>query len=71
MRKARDIRIARGHASLRQFAKQLGIDPSSLSDFEQGKPGLGIGNIQKVANALEVTIDELLEELPTEQMEPV
>lgn len=44
--------------SLRAFARDLGIGTSTLTELLQGKYGLSKGRIEKVAKALQLSIDQ-------------
>ena len=52
------MRAARTQASLglRDAALMLGVAVQTLSDIEAGKPGVGLGNILKVAEGLGVDL---------------
>jgi transcriptional regulator with XRE-family HTH domain len=52
------IRSARTHAglTLRDAALTLGVATQTLNDIEMGKPGVGLGNVLKVASGLGVDL---------------
>lgn len=56
------IRIARENEGLsqRQVAELCGLDPSTISFFETNKRTPVVRNILKLAEALNVTTDEIL-----------
>lgn len=57
----RDARVARG-LGLRELALQVGMSPSSLSEFEHGKGGLGPARFDALAVALELPVDRDVDE---------
>jgi transcriptional regulator with XRE-family HTH domain/quercetin dioxygenase-like cupin family protein len=54
----RDRRKAAG-LSLRQFARDLGVSPSFVSQIENGKSRPSVATLYMICNALELSIDEL------------
>ena len=58
----KNIRITRNHRKLtqQQLAYSSGIDRTYISQVERGKQNLTIAAILKIANALDVSINELL-----------
>src|SRR5262245_49197204 len=52
----RDARVARG-LGLRELAHQVGMSPSSLSEFERGKSRPGSARVQALADVLDVTVE--------------
>lgn len=65
MKGLRAIRKKLG-VSLINLEEMTGIDASSLSRYERGTVTPSIDMVQKIANALGITVDELLNE-PTNQ----
>lgn len=62
-----NMRIARIKKGLRQkdLAKKLGMSPSTINRLEVGKQDikqLKFESIEKIANALDITVSELIEE---------
>lgn len=55
----RAIRQATGKG-LNQAAREVGVEPASLSKWENGKALPGTRSLQKLAAFYQVTIDELL-----------
>lgn len=53
----RHLRMAR-HLSLRGFAAQTGFSPSFISQLENGQVSPSLGSLQKIAEALGVTLGE-------------
>lgn len=53
----RRLRLAR-HSSVRAFAAQTGFSPSFISQLENGQVSPSLGSLQKIAEALEVTLGE-------------
>jgi quercetin dioxygenase-like cupin family protein/DNA-binding XRE family transcriptional regulator len=53
----RKLRTAR-HVSVRAFAVQTGFSPSFISQMENGQVSPSLGSLQKIADALEVTLGE-------------
>jgi transcriptional regulator with XRE-family HTH domain/mannose-6-phosphate isomerase-like protein (cupin superfamily) len=54
----RDRRLAVG-LSLRQFARDLGVSPSFISQIENGKSQPSVATLYTICNALDLSIDEL------------
>ena len=62
-----NMRIARIKKGLRQkdLSKKLGMSPSTINRLEVGKQDikqLKFESIEKIANALDITVSELIEE---------
>ena len=53
----RHLRLKR-HVSVRAFAAQTGFSPSFISQLENGLVSPSLGSLQKIAEALEVTLGE-------------
>jgi quercetin dioxygenase-like cupin family protein/DNA-binding XRE family transcriptional regulator len=53
----RQLRVRR-HVSLRAFAVQTGFSPSFISQLENGQVSPSLGSLQKIADALGVTLGE-------------
>jgi transcriptional regulator with XRE-family HTH domain len=53
----RRLRLKR-HASVRAFAAQTGFSPSFISQLENGQVSPSLGSMQKIAEALGVTLGE-------------
>jgi quercetin dioxygenase-like cupin family protein/DNA-binding XRE family transcriptional regulator len=53
----RKLRVRR-HVSLRSFAVQTGFSPSFISQMENGQVSPSLGSLQKIADALGVTLGE-------------
>lgn len=51
-------RVARGLAQV-ELAERCGLKPSAISHFETGGRVPSLGNLIKLADALDVTLDEL------------
>lgn len=60
MNNLRKIRKAK-EMTQQQLAEKVGIKRESISNVESGKNNFCLPNAQKIANALGVTLDELLE----------
>lgn len=56
------VRIWRGHRGLKgkELARHVGISASYLSDIEHGRKPGSTATIKAIANALQVTVDDLL-----------
>jgi transcriptional regulator with XRE-family HTH domain len=59
-RRVRALRMARGQ-SQETFADACGIDRTYISGIERGKRNVGLKNIAVIAQALGITLSELLE----------
>lgn len=62
-----NMKIARVRKKLRQadLAKQVGMSPSTINRLEVGKQDikqLKFESIEKIAKALDITVNELIEE---------
>ncbi|MHB9052877.1 MAG: helix-turn-helix domain-containing protein [Thermoleophilia bacterium] len=55
----RDLREAR-ELSQEAFAYKAGLDRTYISGIERGKRNLAIRNIEKIAQALDISISELM-----------
>jgi transcriptional regulator with XRE-family HTH domain len=53
----RQLRLRR-HVSMRAFAAQTGFSPSFISQLENGQVSPSLGSLQKIAEALGVTLGE-------------
>jgi transcriptional regulator with XRE-family HTH domain len=53
----RRLRLKR-HVSVRSFAAQTGFSPSFISQLENGQVSPSLGSMQKIAEALDVTLGE-------------
>lgn len=58
-RRVRELRL-RNKLSQGKLAKLLGVHPTYISGIERGKRNMSLKNIEKLANALSVNIEELL-----------
>ncbi|WAL69520.1 helix-turn-helix domain-containing protein [Amycolatopsis cynarae] len=56
----RAARTARG-LSLRSLARALGISPATLSQIENGRTGLSVQRLRGIADALELTVPQILD----------
>jgi transcriptional regulator with XRE-family HTH domain len=66
----RDRRLEVG-LSLRQFARDLGVSPSFISQIENGKSQPSVATLYTICNALDLSIDELFNRsTPTPQAPP-
>jgi len=61
MKKLRELRLKR-KLSLRDLEKLSGVDHSTIGRIENGDFLPGLGNLWKLAKALEVPIEELIDE---------
>jgi transcriptional regulator with XRE-family HTH domain/mannose-6-phosphate isomerase-like protein (cupin superfamily) len=59
----RDRRLEVG-LSLRQFARDLGVSPSFISQIENGKSQPSVATLYTICNALDLSIDELFNQSP-------
>jgi transcriptional regulator with XRE-family HTH domain len=57
----------RRHVSVRSFAAQTGFSPSFISQLENGLVSPSLGSLQKIADALEVTLGEFLASAAAEE----
>ena len=57
-RRIREVRIARGWTQAK-LAEKSGIEPSNISHIERAATKLSLPTMVSIANALEVTLDEL------------
>ena len=58
-KKVKEIRLAK-NMSQGDLAKKLGVHPTYISGIERGIRNMALKNIEKLAAALGVSIDELL-----------
>lgn len=62
----RRLRLKR-HASVRSFAAQTGFSPSFISQLENGQVSPSLGSMQKIAEALGVTLGEFFAAAATDE----
>jgi quercetin dioxygenase-like cupin family protein/DNA-binding XRE family transcriptional regulator len=62
----RRLRMKR-HASVRSFAAQTGFSPSFISQLENGQVSPSLGSMQKIAEALGVTLGEFFAAAATDE----
>jgi transcriptional regulator with XRE-family HTH domain len=55
----KEIRLDKG-LSQGKLAKKLGVDPSYISQIERGLGNMSLKKIERLAKALEVTIEQLI-----------
>jgi transcriptional regulator with XRE-family HTH domain len=58
----RDLRTERGH-SQEEFADRCGLDRTYISGIERGKRNLSLRNLAVIAEALDLTLSELMDGL--------
>lgn len=58
-KRAREIRLQK-HMSQAELAKVLGVHPTYVSSIERGKRNMALKNIERLAKALGVSIEELI-----------
>lgn len=63
-RRLRELRVQRG-LTLQEVGERAGIDVSTLSRLESGKRRLALDHLPRLARALSVSTDELLQAPPT------
>ncbi len=63
-RRLRELRLQRG-LTLQEVGERAGIDVSTLSRLESGKRRLALDHLPRLARALSVSTDELLQAPPT------
>lgn len=65
----RAARVMKG-LSLRALAGQLGVSAATLSQIENGRTGVSVDRLQRLADALELTVAEILELNPAAPAPP-
>ncbi|MFA5360335.1 MAG: helix-turn-helix transcriptional regulator [Patescibacteria group bacterium] len=58
-RRIQELRHKRGMTSQMALANKAGLDRTYIGGIERGERNVGLVNIQKIAKALEVSIEEL------------
>jgi transcriptional regulator with XRE-family HTH domain len=58
-KRVKEIRLKKGY-SQGSLAKLLEVHPSDISGIERGKRNMSLKNIERLAKALGVTIEELI-----------
>ncbi len=58
-KRVKEIRVKKGF-SQGSLAKILGVHPSDISGIERGKRNMSLKNIERLAKALNVTIQALI-----------
>lgn len=61
MNKLKSVRVLKGVKQM-EMAQKLGITPQYLSRIESGKVDIKLSTLKKIADILEVSISELVEE---------
>ena len=59
----RVVRTARG-VSLRTLARMIDVSPATLSQIEQGKTRLSVPRLGRIADALDVSVAQILDTMP-------
>lgn len=57
--RVRNLRLAKGITSQIAFANKTGLDRTYIGGVERGERNVGLENIEKIAKALGVSLDEL------------
>ena len=60
--RVRELRSDQGY-SQESFAHEVGIDRTYIGGVERGERNLALRNIERIANALGVTLSDLMEDL--------
>ena len=60
--RVRELRSDQGY-SQESFAHEVGIDRTYIGGIERGERNLALRNIERIANALGVTLSDLMEDL--------
>jgi len=55
------IRLKKGFHSQMALAHKTGLDRTYIGGVERGERNIGLKNIEKIAKALEVSLDELFQ----------
>ncbi len=58
-KRVRTLRLQRGISSQMTFAMKTGLDRTYIGGVERGERNVGLKNIEKIARALGVSLDEL------------
>ena len=58
--RVRTLRIQKGFTSQMAFAFRVGLDRTYIGGIERGERNVALKNLEKIARALDVSIDELL-----------
>ncbi|MFA5991542.1 MAG: helix-turn-helix transcriptional regulator [Candidatus Doudnabacteria bacterium] len=58
-KKVKQIRLKK-HLSQGGLAKRLGVHPTYISGIERGIRNMTLKNIEKLANALEISVQDIL-----------
>lgn len=60
--RVRELRSDQGY-SQESFAHEVGIDRTYIGGIERGERNVALRNIERIANALGVTLSDLMEDL--------
>ena len=58
--RVRTLRIQKGFTSQMALAFRVGLDRTYIGGIERGERNVALKNLEKIARALDVSIDELL-----------
>jgi transcriptional regulator with XRE-family HTH domain len=58
-RRIQELRYKKGMTSQMSLANKAGLDRTYIGGIERGERNVGLVNIQKIAKALDVSIEEL------------
>lgn len=66
--KIKELRISKTNLSQEEFAYSIDMDRTYYSSVENGKRNISLLNIQKIANGLKVSLEELFQNIEKEEV---
>ena len=60
--RVRSLRMEKGITSQMALASKVGLDRTYIGGIERGERNVGLQNVEKIAKALEVRIDDLFKD---------
>lgn len=66
--KIKKLRISKTNLSQEEFAYSIDMDRTYYSSVENGKRNISLLNIQKIANGLKVSLEELFQNIEEEEV---
>ena len=66
--KIKKLRISKTNLSQEEFAYSIDMDRTYYSSVENGKRNISLLNIQKIANGLKISLEELFQNIEKEEV---
>ena len=62
-KRVRELRLKKGISSQMEFALKTGLDRTYIGGIERGERNVALKNIEKIAAALDITVESLFKRL--------